>query len=126
MLGGICGSFEDGKERVSSNLPPLPAIEGNAELKAAWMLAVDATDVAAGFLEPIEKSWISLKSIAPELEADFIMSAIFIFGKLKISLAKNSFFLPMFFYYLDDKSMAPIDNAHHPGYIIGSSYYYYY
>lgn len=98
---------------MSSNLPPplpLLAIEGKAELKAACMLEVDADceDDVDDFLGPIEKSWTSLKSIAPA-EADFIISAIFILGKLKCfkDCLENSTFSQISMTYLDDKSIAP-------------------
>lgn len=73
--------------KVSSSFPPLLAIEGKAELKAACMLEVfavaDEEDEDDNFLELMEKSCTSLKSIAPDEEADFINSAIFILGKLE-------------------------------------------
>lgn len=58
---------------VSSSLLLLPAIDGKAELSAACTL---------DFLEGIEKSCTSLRSMAPELEADFSISVIFILGRL--------------------------------------------
>ena len=64
-------------DRVSSSLLLPPPMEGKAELSAACTLA------AEDFLEDMEKSCTSLRSMAPELEADFNISAMFILGRLK-------------------------------------------
>lgn len=59
--------------RVSSSLLLLP-IEGKAELRAACTL---------DFLEGMEKSCTSLRSMATALEADLSISVMFILGKLQ-------------------------------------------
>lgn len=95
---------------VSSSLLLLP-MEGKAELSAACTL---------DFLEGIEKSCTSLRSMAPALDADLSISVMFILGKLLWKEGNNLMMLIVIIYiyiylylsYLDDRSMgAPIEGG---------------